>query len=56
MKRFKDYGIIIVDTGAGEKVVTCPKCKKIELFVNLDTGQFNCKSCGYNNELINDEV
>ncbi len=48
MEKFKDYGIKVNDSGAGEKTVICMECNKRTLQVNLDTGQWYCENCHTN--------
>src|ERR1700752_98282 len=58
MKSFRDFGIELPGTAAGQEYATCPKCSSQRkkksakcLSVNLDEGIWNCHHCGWSGTL-----
>lgn len=44
---FEFHGVDIVGNSSDQKVANCPFCgKERHLYINPETGQFDCKSCG----------
>lgn len=54
LKPFLCHGINLdLEEGAEEALGDCPKCGKHDhLYINKDTGQFNCKVCGFSGNAI----
>lgn len=43
---FEFHGVVFNGSEGDQRIGKCPFCRKPKLFVNSETGQFDCKTCG----------
>lgn len=46
VKVFTFHGVEVTSNGSNQATGTCPFCDKHKLYVNVETGQWDCKVCG----------